>query len=831
MGEVYRARDARLGRDIALKILSPELSASGDHLRRFEQEARAASALNHPNIITIYDIGRVDSVAYIAMELVEGQDLRTLIGGQPLPLKQALRIAVKVADGLAAAHERGIVHRDLKPENLMVSRDGFVKILDFGLAKLARPFTERDSTIPHTTPGAVFGTVGYMSPEQAAGREMDKHSDQFSLGVILYEMLTGRMPFAENSPAETLAAIIRNEPKPIGGLNDKIPLDLERVVMRLLSKEPQERYASTRDLARDLRELRDRISNTSGSPHLSGENVVPRQRRGLVAAAVAALAVAAAVVMYVRRDDRPPATTAGRGIVAVLPFAARTGGADAQVFADGVAEVISTRLEQSDVQVVKMFGVTGAASEVLRRARGRGAGKAVSGEVDRAGGRLAITYSVVDTASGRVLATNTVRGEGDLLHHEARLVSSIRQSLSLDPAPEAPATGELLSAADHNAYVDALGLLQRARDEKSIDRAIDILGKLLLNARDSAQVNAQLARAYLYKSQLSRRPELVEQATLYAERAAELDPSDPEVHLRLGQLRLESGRHRDAENEFRRVLTLRRNDPDATLGLAVAHEKMGRAADAERMFQQAIALRPDHGPTYNVYAVFLFQSGRYEDAAKNFRRFATLMPTARGLTNLGESYRALGRYEDAERALRESIALEQTTDGYHSLGDVCYYTGRFAEARQSYQASLAVSPGNHRAWLGLANALRHSGAPRNEWTEAYAQAAKAGQGAIAVNSRDAAAHAVTAIALAALGRTSEAAAASQTALKIDPTDETALYAAAVVAQERGAGSAAMSWLDGAVRNGYPVNDLMRDPIFRSERNNPSFVRAVQQQQK
>src|SRR5712691_5217314 len=176
MGEVYRARDERLNRDLALKILSAEMASNADHLRRFQQEAHAASALNHPNIITIYDIGRVDETAYIAMELVDGQDLRSMEAGERLPLKQVLRIAVKVADGLAAAHERGIVHRDLKPENVMMSRDGFVKLLDFGLAKLVRPITENQTTAPHTTPGAVFGTVAYMSPEQAAGRNLDFRS-------------------------------------------------------------------------------------------------------------------------------------------------------------------------------------------------------------------------------------------------------------------------------------------------------------------------------------------------------------------------------------------------------------------------------------------------------------------------------------------------------------------------------------------------------------------------------------------------------------------------------------------------------------------------------
>src|SRR5512132_2198702 len=189
MGEVYRAHDEKLNRDVALKILSSDLASSSEHLRRFEQEARAASALNHPNIVAIYDVGQSQGLSYIAMELVEGRDLRSLSIDERLPLKQILRIVGKVTDGLAAAHERGIVHRDLKPENVMLSKDGFVKILDFGLAKLVNPIPETQSPAPHTTPGAVFGTVAYMSPEQAAGRNVDFRADQFALGVILYELL------------------------------------------------------------------------------------------------------------------------------------------------------------------------------------------------------------------------------------------------------------------------------------------------------------------------------------------------------------------------------------------------------------------------------------------------------------------------------------------------------------------------------------------------------------------------------------------------------------------------------------------------------------------
>ena len=264
MGEVYRARDTRLGREVAIKILLGNLCPDRQRVERFEQEARSASALNHPNIVTIYEFGQVDTTCYIAMELVEGEVVRELLASGSIPLQKVIQIAAQVADGLSKAHEAGIVHRDLKPENLMVSRDGFVKILDFGLAKLASPadaesFDTRTVGSPQTLPGTVMGTLEYMSPEQASGQPVDCGSDQFSFGSVLYEMVTGKPAFQRDSKAEMLAAILRDEPEPIGSLNPQAPAPLCWVIERCLAKKPEQRYASTRDLARDLAAVRDRL--------------------------------------------------------------------------------------------------------------------------------------------------------------------------------------------------------------------------------------------------------------------------------------------------------------------------------------------------------------------------------------------------------------------------------------------------------------------------------------------------------------------------------------------------------------------------------------------
>jgi eukaryotic-like serine/threonine-protein kinase len=267
MGEVYRAVQSGLDRDVAIKVLHWKAGADTERLRRFEQEARAASSLNHPSIISIYDIGSVDGVSYIAMEFVDGRTIRALLQAGPVAIKKTLQIAAQIADGLAKAHPAGIVHRDIKPENIMVNRDGHPKILDFGLAKLAPVPTSVASTVsgmaagaaPVTDPGTLLGTVAYMSPEQARGMEVDYRSDIFSFGSVLYEMLTGKQPFRKESPAQTLAAIIEDEPEPVSDLNPRIPGPLRWVVERCLAKDPQDRYASTLDLARDLENVRDHL--------------------------------------------------------------------------------------------------------------------------------------------------------------------------------------------------------------------------------------------------------------------------------------------------------------------------------------------------------------------------------------------------------------------------------------------------------------------------------------------------------------------------------------------------------------------------------------------
>ena len=358
MGEVYRARDARLGRDVAIKVLPAELAASPERLKRFEKESRSASALSHPNIVTVYDIGTSDGVSWIAMERIDGETLRKLLAPGPMPLKRLLGIAAQIAEVLAKAHATGIVHRDLKPENAMVTRDGIVKILDFGLAKLTDSMTGELTQSPTvsaaTEAGVVLGTVGYMSPEQALGKSLDFRSDQFSFGSILYEMVAGRRAFARPSAPETMAAIIREDPEPLARAAPDSPVPLRWIVERCLAKDAEERYAATKDLARDLTRLRDGL--TDGT--LSGAAVaIPAQKRAprlsLILGVVGLLLGAAVAAVALHRPRAGPPTyrpvTFHRGAVGNARFAP-----DGKTILYGAAwegkppQVYSTRLDSTE---------------------------------------------------------------------------------------------------------------------------------------------------------------------------------------------------------------------------------------------------------------------------------------------------------------------------------------------------------------------------------------------------------------------------------------------------------------------------------------------------
>jgi tetratricopeptide (TPR) repeat protein/tRNA A-37 threonylcarbamoyl transferase component Bud32 len=819
MGEVYRARDTKLDRDIALKILPPDV-ASVETLRRFEKEARAASSLNHPNIVAIYDVGRHESIAYIAMELIDGETLRSTMS-EPMPPKEALRVAAKIAEVLASAHERGVIHRDLKPENVMISRDGYIKLLDFGLAKVRTIFASGDKTEEQTTAGHVFGTTSYMSPEQAAGKAMDFRSDQFSLGVILYEMLMAKRPFDRATGAETLTAIIREDAPPIAIADDALRNDLQQVLNRCLAKAPVERYASTKDLAHDLREIRNRLTLASNSGRRSARSMrIEAPRVPVIGSVAGVLLIAVLTAMMWQRGTTPPPAPAAEvtKALAILPFRDMSSTGDGQLFSDGISEMISGRIAQArGLRVIAPF------DEPVRR---RGANLLLRGSVQRVGEQLRVSYELVDAASGNRVGGDMVTApSSEVFTLEDFVADGVLQSLNLNRAHRAPrSAANSLSGSDQKTYTEAIGLLQRINDVDSLDRAIRSLESLLANARDAANVNGTLGRALLRKYALTRNRELVDQAAIYAERAVQLDSAEPEANLTLGELRRISGRLPEALSSFQRALSLQQNSVEARLGLGDTYAAMGRGADADRLYRQALQTAPDLPDVYGHYGSFCYAQARYPEAVQLFRKQSQLLPDApRAYANLGAAEQALGHYEAAMAAYQRSIAIRPTAGGFSNLGTCQYFLGRFDEAAVSYERAVALTPNNYIVWANLGDAYRWSVASRPKAAAAYAKAETLARDAVNVNPRDALAHAVAASTMARGGSFAAAQPEMKLALTLEPTNPNILIQAAIIANLRGDRSIAIGWLDRAIASGYSRSDAARDPEFVNLRSDPRFT--------
>src|SRR5450755_2089947 len=389
MGEVYRARDSKLGREVALKVLPPDMARDPERLARFQREARAVAALNHPHIVTIYSVEELDGVHFLTMELVEGQSLDRRISETGLPFDQIVEIASALADSLAAAHEKGIVHRDLKPANVMVTGDGRVKVLDFGLAKDVSAEKSGDATLTsagHTQAGMVMGTPAYMSPEQISGRVLDHRTDIFSLGVLLHEMATGKRPFEGTSSAELVSSILRDTPPSVTDVRPDLPSDLARIVRRCLEKDPRHRLQTARDVNNEFRDLARQTSQKVTPAKTSTPRTVAAPDSGSV-----------------RADE---------GFwVAVLPFKCAGASAELKALADGLSEEIVTGLSRFSYLRVIARGSTAKYSsesgDVRAIGKELGARYVMEGSLRQAGTKLRVAVQLVDAVTGAHLWAET----------------------------------------------------------------------------------------------------------------------------------------------------------------------------------------------------------------------------------------------------------------------------------------------------------------------------------------------------------------------------------------------------------------------------------------
>ncbi|MBW3563780.1 MAG: protein kinase [Acidobacteria bacterium] len=691
MGEVYLAEDLSLGRKVAIKVLPEQFTQDRSRLERFEREARAVSALNHPNVLTIFEIGEYEGEHFLAVEYIDGETLRERIRRGPMTVGEVIEVASGIAAALAEAHTAGVIHRDIKPENVMIRRDGLVKVLDFGLAKRAESVDPGAPTVVRATaPGTIMGTVTYMSPEQARGLEVDARTDLFSLGAVLYEMLTGRTPFAGKTNTDVLAAIIGSEPLPISRFAGDAPREVHWITQKALHKERDERYQSAKEMLADLRRVKrdvesgvpaagdpaaastiasdDRVSGSPTDPATtvsSAEYVMSGIRKHRTAFAIVIVAVVSAILIAGLFSLRSTPIDS----VAVLPFEYAEGDPDSEYLADGLTESLINSLSEIDgLRVVPrslVFAYKGSPQSIEEIASDLGARAVVTGRILKNGERVDVQVDLVDVESSAQLWGDRFAGnESDVMEVHRRITQAISGRIRPAMDESERSRVEKAYAGDPEAYDLYLrGLyLWNQRTPDDIMRSIDLYREALDRDPTFAEAWAALSNAYtiLPTYRLMSPNEAFPKSKEAARRALELDPDLA--------------------------------PPYAALAAAL-FEHDYNPAEAERHYRRAIELDPDYPAARYWYSEFLVAMGRPREALDQAlaARKADPLSIAAAQTVVG-AYIALGDFEKAWDAIRVSEQIDPDFPNLYLMrGIVLFNQGREEEAADQMEEFAAAT--------------------------------------------------------------------------------------------------------------------------------------------
>ena len=846
MGMVYRALDTKLERLVALKFLPDQLVASKTDKERFLREARTASSLDHPNIGVIHGIEETsDGRTFIVMAFYEGETLAHKIAGGPLPLGEAVDIAIQTARGLTEAHARAVIHRDIKPSNIILTQQRVAKIVDFGLARV-------NSSADCTQTLGAAGTIGYMSPEQTLGKPVDQRTDIWALGVVVAEMMTGRSPFQRDSAPAAIVAILNEAPK----LPEEIPLELRRILYRALSKDAATRYPTCSEMLADLevfgshidlelaktpiprsavndaafRQSVEQASRPMWPPPTSRTQKSFGPLRSFVAAAIG---LALLFLIPAVRDRVAGLFARHEEHIAVLPFENVGNDPANEAVSQGLMDSLSSRLTNLDVDQQSVWVVP--TSEIRRlkvvdpgaALRQLGATMVVKGSIARQGGDVRLTVDLIDTKTLRQVGSAALEDRaGDLATLQDEAVSRLARLMHINVTAEMLRnTGGSLVPAAYEQYLKALGYVQRYDKPGNLDSAIAALEGAVKTDPRFALGFAELGEAYRLKYLTEVNPKWIDEALANCQKAAELDDHLPTIYVTLGRLHETAGKHDLAVQEFQHALQLDARDPDALSGVAHSYENAGRIQEAETTFQKASALRPDSWVGYNDLGLFYDRQNKYPESITALRKAAELTPdNAQVYLNLGAVYIDTGDAKmaaDAEQALKKSIELAPSYPAYANLGQLYYTEKRYADSASMTEKALQLNGQNYLVWNNLVNAyvqLKENDKAAAVRARVIQLAEKSAQ----LNPQDALVQVKLASLYARQNSRVFALTRIQTALALSPEDPAVLDDVANTYEVLGERHLALKYVQKAIEKGYPAQQVINDPDMQSLILDPSF---------
>jgi len=831
MGEVYRACDLRLKRQVALKRIAPHLRSDKRSRERLWKEAEWASRLSDPHIAAVHDVIEEESELFIVMEYVEGQTLRRRLA-EPIPFVKFLPIATECALALAAAHKAGIVHHDIKPENIMLTTSGQVKVLDFGVAKNlpSRPETSTAST----RTGTEFeGTLNYMAPEVVREKESDSRADIFSLGVVFYEAIAGNNPFRAKSFLETTDRILHQDQPPLRELNPKLPAEFDRIVAKMLAKEPAQRYSTATDLAVDLRALD--LTLTKSEARVIRYPVAARRRRALPWAALIVVAFLIAMAAYAPARQQLKVWLGINPIprvkqVAVLPLSVVSDDAQTAAFGAGLTETLTAKLTQltgdPSLQVVPATEIRGKHVSTVDEARKDfGVNLVLEGNLHKSGQQVRVNYILVDARTSRQLRAESLTFAAmDSFAAEDAVVNGAIQMLELEiqgrqrNALESHGTQ---AAGAYDYYLQGRGYLQNYDRVENLDSAILVFDHAIAIDPGYALAYAGLGDAYWQKYRSNKESTWIEKSREACQQASRLDSKLSSAHSCLGTLSAGTGNYQEAAREFERAVETEPTNDNAFRGLAGAYEHLGKSEEAENTYRRAIELRPHYWAGYNWLGAFYFRHARFREAAEMFNQVVALAPDSfLGYSNLGATYVEQARYAEAIKVLEQSIAIRASDYGYTNLGNAYFFLRRYEEADQAYEQAVRLAEKDALLWWNLGDGYYWTPGTRTKSLAAYRQGIAIAEEDLRVNPNNPSSYGVLAICHAMLGEKKQALHALGSGLQLSPADPFLLFQAALVYNQFGQTDQALAWLKKAQTAGYSQARIRDYPNFDSLWANP-----------